>query len=69
MTKMTAGTYLTIMVMAIIIVGVVACIISYREFKKNPDFYIQQMKEKDPEGFERLKQKAEKKRRKENGNQ
>ena len=63
---MTAGTYLTIMITAIIVIGVAACIISYREFKKNPDFYIQQMKEKDPESFERLKQKAERKRKKKN---
>ena len=63
---MTAGTYLTIVVVSIVVVGVVACIISYREFKKNPDFYIQQMKEKDPEGFERLKQKAERKRKNKN---
>ena len=66
MIKMTAGTYLTIMVVGIVAVGVAACIISYREFKKNPDFYIQKMKEEDPEGFERLRYKAEKKRRKKN---
>ena len=66
MIKMTAGIYLTIMITTIVVIGVAACIISYREFKKNPDFYIQKMKEEDPEGFERLKYKAEKKRRKKN---